>query len=317
MKAIRVDGFGGPEVLVPVELADPVPGAGEVVIAAEAVDTLYVETQIRGGWGPRFGMHPPFVPGGAAAGTVVAVGGGVAPDWLGRRALAAAGSRGTYAELVRVPLERLVPVPDGLGLQEAAALAHDGVTGASIAARAGITAGARVLILGAAGGMGTLLVQFAVAAGAEVIGAARGGPKIELVRRLGAHRAVDYGEDGWTDLVGGPVDILLDGVGGELGRAAFPLVRDGGWVSSHGAPSGGFAEPDPQDARRRGITLSGIKEVQLDPAQVQQFTAFALGEAAAGRLKPVIARTFPLAEAALAHRAIEAREVPGKALLIP
>ncbi|MEU3773836.1 zinc-binding dehydrogenase [Streptomyces sp. NPDC032472] len=317
MRAIRVDGYGGPEVLVPVEAADPVPGAGEAVVRAEAVDTIFVETQIRGGWGEQFGIHPPYVPGGAAAGTVVAVGEGVDPEWLGRRAVAAAGTRGTYAELVRVPLERLVAVPEGLERAQAAALAHDGVTAASIAARAGITSGSRVLILGAAGGMGTLLVQLAVAAGAEVIGAARGERKLALVRELGAHRTVDYTQDGWTEQVGGPVDVLLDGVGGELGLAAFDLVRDGGWVSAHGAPSGGFARLSPQEAERRGITVHGIQEVQLTAEQTRRLTAFALGEAAAGRLRPVIARTFPLAEAAEAHRAIEAREIPGKALLLP
>ncbi|MFB7782123.1 zinc-binding dehydrogenase [Streptomyces vinaceus] len=316
MRAVRVDGYGGPEVLVPVELPDPVPGAGEVVVRAEAVDTIFVETQIRGGWGESFGIHPPYVPGGAAAGTVVAVGEGVDPHWRGRRVVAP-GTKGTYAELVRVPVELLVPVPDGLESAEAAALAHDGVTASGIVEGLGIGAGERVLILGAAGGMGTLLVQFAVAAGAYVVGAVRGERKLALVRELGADRAVDYTEPGWTAAVGGPVDVLLDGVGGELGLAGFGLVRDGGRVSAHGAPSGGFTALDPAQAQRRGIALRGIAEVQFPPAEVTRLAGFALAEAAAGRLRPVIARRFPLAEAAEAHRAIEARAVPGKALLIP
>ncbi|MFJ3910564.1 NADPH2:quinone reductase [Streptomyces sp. 2132.2] len=317
MRAVRVDGYGGPEVLVPVELPDPVPGAGEVVVRAEAVDTIFVETQIRGGWGESFGIHPPYVPGGAAAGTVVAVGEGVDPHWRGRRVVAAPGTKGTYAELVRVPVELLVPVPDGLESAEAAALAHDGVTGSGIVEGVGIKAGERVLILGAAGGMGTLLVQFAVAAGAYVVGAARGERKLALVRELGADRAVDYTEPGWTAAVGGPVDVLLDGVGGELGLAGSGLVRDGGRISAHGAPSGGFTALDPAEAERRGIALRGIAEVQFPPAEITRLAASALAEAAAGRLRPVIARRFPLAEAAEAHRAIEARAVPGKALLIP
>ncbi|MFD7081260.1 zinc-binding dehydrogenase [Streptomyces sp. NPDC002181] len=317
MRAIRVDGYGGPEVLVSVELPDPVPGPGEVVVRAEAVDTIFVETQIRGGWGASFGIHPPYVPGGAAAGTVVAVGEGVDPLWRGRRVVAAPGTKGTYAELVRVPVELLVPVPDGLESAEAAALAHDGVTGSGIAEGLGIGAGERVLILGAAGGMGTLLVQIAVAAGAYVVGAARGERKLALVRELGADRAVDYSEPDWTGAVGGPVDVLLDGVGGELGLAAFGLVRDGGRVSAHGAPSGGFTALDSAEAERRGIALRGIAEVQFRPAEITRLAGFALAEAAAGRLRPVIARKFPLAEAADAHRAIEARAIPGKALLIP
>ncbi|MFJ7207222.1 zinc-binding dehydrogenase [Streptomyces sp. NPDC098789] len=317
MRAVRVDGYGGPEVLVEVEAPDPVPGAGEVVVRAEAVDTIYVETQIRGGWGEAFGVHPPYVPGGAAAGRVAAVGEGVDPGWLGRRVVAAPGTKGTYAELVRVPVELLVPVPNGLGLREAAALAHDGVTGTGIAEGVAVGPGERVLILGAAGGMGTLLVQLAKAAGAHVVGAARGGAKLALVRELGADVVVDYTEPGWTERVGGPVDVLLDGVGGELGLAGFGLVKDGGRVSAHGAPSGGFTELDPAEVAARGIALRGIAEVQFGAAEVVRLAAGALALAAAGRLRPVIARTFPLSAAAEAHRAMESRTIPGKALLIP
>ncbi|MEV6786785.1 zinc-binding dehydrogenase [Streptomyces sp. NPDC051098] len=322
MRAIRVDGYGGPEVLVPVERPDPVAGHGEVVVRAEAIDTIFVETQIRGGWGEAFGITPPYVPGGAAAGIVVSTGPGVDPSWTGRRVLAGPGTRGTYAELVRTGVDRLVPVPDGLGPREAAALAHDGVTGIGIAEVAGMTPGDRVLVLGAAGGMGTLLVQLAHAAGARIVGAARGEQKLALVERLGADAVVDYTGDGWTDEVreafgGRDVDVLLDGVGGELGARAFALVADGGRVSAHGASSGGFAELDEKSARARGITLRGIADVQFGPPDVVRLATKALAEAAAGRLRPVIAREFPLSRAADAHRAIEARSVPGKALLIP
>ncbi|WP_327677673.1 zinc-binding dehydrogenase [Streptomyces sp. NBC_00467] len=322
MRAIRVDGYGGPEVLVPVEEPDPVAGDGEVVVQAEAIDTIFVETQIRGGWGEAFGITPPYVPGGAAAGVVVATGPGVDPSWTGRRVLAGPGTRGTYAELVRAGVDRLVPVPEGLGPREAAALGHDGVTGIGIAEAAGITPGDRVLVLGAAGGMGTLLVQLAHAAGARIVGAARGERKLALVKRLGADAVVDYSADGWTDDVreafgGRPVDVLLDGVGGELGARAFTLVADGGRVSAHGASSGGFAELDTESARARGITLRGIADVQFGASDVVRLATRALAEAAAGRLRPVIAREFPLSRAADAHRAIEARSIPGKALLIP
>ncbi|MDJ0381288.1 zinc-binding dehydrogenase [Streptomyces sp. G-G2] len=317
MRAIQVNEYGGPEVLVPVELADPVPEAGEVLVRAEAIDTIYVETQIRGGWGEAFGVHPPYVPGGAAAGTVVAAGEGVDPAWIGRRVVAAPGTKGTYAELIRVPLDLAVPVPDGLGTREAAALAHDAVTGMGIAEGVAVTPGERVLILGAAGGMGTLLVQLAVAAGAHVVGAARGERKLALVRELGAAAVVDYSQPGWTTRVGGPVDVLLDGVGGELGLAAFALVKDGGRISAHGAPSGGFAELDPVEVAARGIALRGIAEVRFGVADLVRRAAGALGEAAAGRLRPVISRTFPLAEAEAAHRAMESRSIPGKALLLP
>ncbi|WP_433573192.1 zinc-binding dehydrogenase [Streptomyces sp. CA-251247] len=322
MRAIRVDGYGGPEVLVPVEEPDPVAGDGEVVVRAEAIDTIFVETQIRAGWGEAFGITPPYVPGGAAAGVVVSTGPGVDPSWTGRRVLAGAGTRGTYAELVRTGVDRLVPLPDGLGPREAAALAHDGVTGIGIAEAAGITPGDRVLVLGAAGGMGTLLVQLAHAAGARIVGAARGEQKLALVKRLGADAVVDYTADGWTDDVreafgGQSVDVLLDGVGGELGARAFALVADGGRVSAHGASSGGFAELDKESAQARNITLRGIADVQFGASDRVRLATKALTEAAAGRLRPVIAREFPLSSAADAHRAIEARSVLGKALLIP
>ncbi|HET6858440.1 MAG TPA: zinc-binding dehydrogenase [Streptomyces sp.] len=322
MRAIRVDGYGGPEVLVPVETEDPVAGPGEVLLRTEAIDTLYVETQIRGGWGEQFGLTPPFVPGGAAAGAVVAVGPDVDPSWLGRRAVAGAGTRGAYAELVRTGVDRLIPVPHGLPSKVAAALAHDGVTGAGILEGLGLRPGDRVLILGAAGGMGTLLVQLALAAGARVAGAARGAHKLALLRELGVHAAVDYSQDGWQkhveDAFGGHgPDVLLDGVGGELGLAAFDLVADGGQVSAHGAASGGFAPIDPEAAAARSISLRGIAEVQFGAADVVRLTAKILDAAVKGAVRPVIGREFPLAEAAEAHRAIEGRTVAGKALLIP
>ncbi|MBA3292883.1 MAG: zinc-binding dehydrogenase [Geodermatophilaceae bacterium] len=322
MRAVRVIEYGGPEVLVPVEMQDPAPAEGEVVVRAEAIDTIQLETLIRGGWGQAFGIQLPYVPGGAAAGTVVSVGPGVDPSWSGRRVLAGAGTKETYAELVRTSTERLVPLPDGLGMPEAAALAHDGVTGMGIVEAMSIRPSERVLILGAAGGMGTLLVQLARAAGAQVVGAARGAQKLDLIRRLGADAAIDYSDEGWTGQVreafgGVPVDVLLDGVGGTLGTEAFGLVAQGGRVSAHGAASGDFAELDESDTKARGILVRGIADVQFEAPEMVRLATKALDEAAARRLHPVIGRTFALADAADAHRAIAARSVPGKALLIP
>lgn len=315
MRAISVSEYGGPDVLVPVTLTDPEPGDGDVVIRAEAIDTIHVETRIRAGWGGRFGFYPPFVPGGAAAGRVVAAGRWVDESWLGRRVVATPG-RSAYADLVVSGLDHVLAVPDGLDLRAAAALGHDGVTGTLILDRVAIEPGDRVLILAAAGGMGALLVQAAHAAGAEVIGAARGAAKLDLVRRLGADATVDYTVDGWTDAVGA-VDVLLDGAGGELGRAATDLVADGGRISVHGASSGDFAAVDPEGLRARRIGLTTIGDLQVGTAVTRELLGRALTAAAEGSWHPVIAREFPLQEAAAAHRAIEAREVAGKALLIP
>lgn len=322
MRAIQVSEYGGPDVLVPVDLPDPRAGAGEAVVRAEAVDTIYLETQIRGGWGAMFGISPPYVPGGAAAGTVVSIGSGVPSSWLGRRVVAGAGTRGSYAELVRTSADRLVAVPDGLSMREAAGLAHDGVTGLGILEHADLKAGSRVLILGAAGGMGTLLVQAAQLLDAHVVGAARGASKLALVRQLGADVAVDYTQEGWTASVrdafdGQPVDILLDGVGGALGTEAFSLVKDGGWVSAHGAASGDFATRDEEAAQARGIVVRGIADVQFEAPKMVELASKALKLAERGRMHPVISREYPLSSAAESHRAMEARSILGKALLIP
>ncbi|MFI6984107.1 zinc-binding dehydrogenase [Embleya sp. NPDC050154] len=118
-------------------------------------------------------------------------------------------------------------------------------------------------------------------------------------------------------LDGRSVDVLLDGVGGELGTWAFALVADGGRVSAHGAAGGGFAEVGEADARTRGIVVRGIADVQFDAPEIVRLTTRALEEATAGRLRPVIAREFPPSEAVHAHRAMEARAIAGKALLIP
>ncbi|SHF79965.1 zinc-binding dehydrogenase [Streptoalloteichus hindustanus] len=320
MRVVRVTGFGGPEVLVPGEAPEPVAGPGQVVVEASAIDVIFVETQIRSGWGGEyFTVEPPYVPGGGVAGQVVAVGADVDPTWLGRRVLARA-EGGGYAERVVASAAGLVPVPDELDLRDAAALLHDGPTAMGLMDVVGVRRGETVLVNAAAGGMGILLVQLARAAGARVIGAARGERKLALVRELGAE-AVDYTEPGWVERVrelagGDGVDVVLDGAGGEIGRAAFDVVAPGGRFSAHGAPSGGFAPIDQEQARRRNVRLTGIEKVQFSPEEITRLATRAVDAAAAGRIRPVIGRTFPLAEAAEAHAVVEARAVVGKTLLL-
>ncbi|MEU3918838.1 zinc-binding dehydrogenase [Streptomyces sp. NPDC029004] len=321
MRVALVKEFGGPEVLVTAEVPDPVAGPGEVVVVVSAVDTIFVETQVRSGsFGEHFPVQPPYVPGGGIAGTVRAVGEGVDGGWLGRRVITSLGFSGGYAEQAAASAAKLVAVPDGLGLQEAAALVHDGVTAAALMESTGLGAGDRVLILGASGGMGTLLVQLAKAAGAMVVGVARGERKTSLVRELGADAVVDPTDPDWvaqarTALGPAGADVVLDGIGGALGLAAFPLTADGGRFSAHGAPTGGFAPADAAEAERRGIKLLGIGDVQLTDEAYVRLAAKALREAASGRLRPVIGGTFPLTRAAQAHEAIEGRGLRGKVLL--
>jgi NADPH:quinone reductase len=323
MRVVEVGRFGGPEVLVPNEAPDPVAGPGEVVVDIAVADTLFVETQIRRGWGGKyFEVKVPYVPGGGVAGRVGSVGAGVDPSWVGRRVVTFTSERGGYAERVAVPAEGLIQVPDGLDLRDAAALLHDGNTAFGLLEGTGINPGEWVLVTAAAGGLGTLLVQLAHVAGARVIAAARSKRKLDLARELGADAVVDYSQPDWTERVreatgGTGPDVVFDGAGGQVGLAAFEVTARGGRFSAHGAASGGFAAIDPQVAQRRGVTVRGIEQVRGAPPEVvRRRLERALAEAAAGRIKPVIGQTFPLDRAAGAHAAIEAREALGKTLLV-
>ena len=325
MRIVQARSFGGPEVLGAATAPDLVAGPGQAVVRVAAADVLFFDAIIRYGLATDFvPLRPPYVPGNGVAGKVIAAGDGVDPHWFGRRVVVhtgGAGGGGGYAEQALVPAAALVPVPDGLGLPAAAALLHDGATALGLAESTGIRPGEWVLVVGAGGGLGLLLVQLARAAGAHVIAAARGGRKLDLTRELGAEVTADYSEPGWpqkilTATAGTRPVVVFDGAGTHLGRAAFTITADGGRFSAHGSPSGGFASIDPREARRRGITVRGIEQVQFTPDRLQALTTRALAEAAAGRIQPVIGQTFPLDRAADAHTAIEARSVTGKTLLL-
>jgi NADPH2:quinone reductase len=153
-----------------------------------------------------------------------------------------------------------------------------------------------------------------------VVGAAGGKRKLDLVQDLGAKIVVDYSQSDWPQQVlaatgGTGPGVVFDGVGGEIGQAAFEVTSPGGRFSAHGAPSGGFAPIDRQEAERRTITVRGIEQVQFAPEDAARLTERALLEAATARIRPIIGQRYPLACAADAHRAIEARDVIGKTLL--
>lgn len=321
MRAVEVTKFGGPDVLVLRDVPEPVAAAGQVVVEVAAADVLFVDTQLRSGWGGEwFKVTPPYVAGNGVAGVVSAVGEGVDESWVGRRVLAQTGAEegmapsGGYAERAVVSVDKLVPVPDRLALPEALALLHDGPTVVSLLDAATLRAGDRVLITAAGGSLGTLLVPLAKAAGAHVIGAARGRRKLDFVREWGADSAVDYSKPGWSAAVG-EVDVVFDGAGGEIGREAFDTVRQGGRVLSYGAASGDFAEVEPAEAERRGVHVIGILDLGRD-LDNHQATQDMLAEAAAGRVTPLVGQTFPLERAADAHAAIAARKTVGKTLLL-
>jgi len=314
--------FGGPEVLVAGEAPEPVAGPGQVVVDVSVAGITFVETQIRRGvdeWHAR--PELPYVPGGTVAGRVASFGKDVDPAWSGRRVLAGTGESGGFAERAVAAVGDLIPVPEELGLPEAVALYTDGGTALGLVEGARIRPGEWVLVEAAGGGVGSLLVQLARAAGARVVAAARGARKLELARDLGAEAAIDYSDPGWTDRVreatgGAGPDVVFDGVGGEIGQAAFEVMADGGRFSVHGASSGQVTTIDPARARRRGVEVIGIEQLFGFGPQMGKWTRQVMSEAVAGRIRPVIGQTFPLERAADAHTAIESRTALGKTLLL-
>lgn len=325
MRAIQVRDFGPPDVLRLADLPDPVPGPDQVLIAAAACDVLFVDTMIRSGAAAGyFPIRPPYVPGNGVGGLVLAVGESVSPQWLGQRVAAhtgGSGGTGGYARLAMSDVENAVVVPDDVDLLAATAVLHDGTTALRVLEISGVRPGEWVLVLGAAGGMGILLVQLLTAQGAHVIGAARGPAKLEAVTRAGAAAAVDYGRPDWPaavlDAAGGTRPaVVLDGVGGAIGAAAFGLVADGGRFSAHGSPSGSFAGIDQEEARRRRVQVSTIRDLQYGAGDRSRLMKDILGHLAERRIAPLIGQTFPLAEAAKAHEAIEARRTVAKTLLL-
>lgn len=321
MRLVEVTRFGGPEVLKAREAADPVPEPGQLVVDVSEIEVLFLDTQLRSGWGKDFfPMEPPFVPGAGVGGTVSSVGEGVEPAWGGRQVVARTGNSGAYVTRAAVSAGEVFEVPYGLGARQALASLHDGVTALSRLEKARIQPGKRVLVNAAGGSLGLWLVPLARAAGAKVLAAARGEEKLAHARELGAQTVVDYSEPDWLELVRHAtgdegVDVVFDGTGGQVGRAAFELTARSGRFFSYGAASGDFAAIGPEEASRREITLVGIND-PLFAEDWRRLTKRALSELAAGTVRPVIGQAKPLDRAADAHAAMEAREVIGKTLLL-
>ncbi|GHE81702.1 NADPH:quinone reductase [Amycolatopsis deserti] len=324
MRAVVLHEFGPPANLRVADVPTPRPAAGEVAVQVAAAGIQFLETQVRAGTMPGAlgGARLPVILGKEIAGLVTEVGPGGDPALIGTRVLASTAGLGGYAETAVVPAETLVPVSDGLGLPEAVALYRYGVTAQGLIRAARVTAGDRVLVLAAAGAVGTVLVQLLKRAGATVVAAAGGQRKLALLRELGAGHVVDYTQPGWTDQAraGGPVDVVFDHVGGAPGRDAFELLTPGaGRQIIFGFSSGAPLDVRPAELVGRGLTLTGFSAGFLwrRPALARELATEVLDLAAAGQLTPVIGQRFPLDRAADAHAAIEARGTVGKTLLIP
>jgi NADPH2:quinone reductase len=315
MRAVWLKEFSGPEVLVAGIANDPCPGPGQVLIEVAFANITFVETMFRAsGFGPQHAPLP-LIPGNGVGGVVAAVGPGTDERLIGTRVVTSTGGSGGYAERAVVDADALFAVPDELALDQAVALLADGRTATILVQTAALRGGEKVLVEAAAGGVGTLLVQLARAAAAKVVAVAGGARKIDVARDLGADVAIDYDDPAWTDQVRdavGLLDVVFDGVGGAIGRAAFELLAPGGRMLSYGLASGEWTAISEEAAADRGVT---VVRPTATPVEMRSFTRRALTGAAAGRLRPVIGQRFPLERAADAHAAIEARATIGKTLL--
>ncbi|MER8223525.1 zinc-binding dehydrogenase [Streptomyces sp. NPDC094143] len=328
MHAVRQHSFGPADNLVYEQVESPSPGPGEVRIAVSAAGVHLMDTVLRAGRDVGMALpRLPMTPGREAAGVVDAVGDGVDGVWLGARVVAYLGAErnGGYAELALAPVEALHRIPDGLDDDAAVAMIGTGRTAVGVLEQAALTERDTVVVTAAAGGMGTLFVQAARAAGAVVVGLAGGADKTWAVLLQGADRAVDYSLPGWQAqlveaLGGAPSTVVLDGVGGQLGRAAAESLGRGGrhlyfgWASDEGR----FASFTDQELDEYGITSQLVVGPALFalPGGVRRLEETALAQAASGLLRPVV-HSFALSRAADAHRALETRATLGKVVLRP
>ena len=307
MRVVEVSELGGPEVLRVASRPKPAPGPTEVLVAVHAAGVNPVDWKVRAGGG--FLGEPPFVVGWDVAGVVEAVAGGVtwlAPGdevlgmpWFPRQAAA-------YAEYVTAPARHFVRKPASLSFAEAAGLPLAGLTAwQALVDTADVRPGRRVLINGAAGGVGHLAVQIAKARGAHVLGTARAA-KHDFLRSLGVDEPIDY-TAGDVVAQAGAVDVVFDMIGGAHTATLAPAVREGGIVIPL---TGGLTDETAEIARARGARATGLL-VEPDHAGLAELVALV----ESGALRVHVERTFPLAEAAQAHRLGEAGRVTGKLVL--
>ena len=306
MRAIRQRSLGGPDVLELVDVPRPEAGPTEVLVRVAAAGVNPVDWKVRARGG--FLGEPPFTVGWDVAGVVEELGRGVTRFAPGDRVFGMPRfprEAAAYAEYVTAPSRQLARTPDGLGDVEAAALPLAGLTAwqALVETAAGVGPTSRVLILAAAGGVGHLAVQIAKARGAYVIGTARGDKHAFLVS-LGADEAVDYTTGPLAGRIA-DVDVVLDLVGADAAADAVATLRDGGsFVTVTGAAD---------EVRERAVGRVRIESVLVEP---DRLGLEALADLVAeGLLRPHVSATFPLADAARAHEAIETGRTQGKLVL--
>jgi putative PIG3 family NAD(P)H quinone oxidoreductase len=323
MRAIVISEPGGPEVLRLADVADPVPGPGEVVIDVAASGVNRADLMQRMGFYPPPPGAPPY-PGLECSGRVFALGEGVT-GWAAGDQVCALLAGGGYAERVAVPAGQLLPIPAGLTLTEGAALPEAACTVyANVFMSAGLAAGETLLVHGGASGIGTLAIQLGKAHGARVACTAGSQARLARCRELGADLAVSYRDEDFVARVGEftgghGADVILDIVGGSYLERNVAALATGGRLVVIGTQGGGRGELDlvALMGKRASVRAASLR---ARPVREKASIVTAVGEhvwplIASGRVGAVIDRVLPLAEAAEAHRVLEAGSHVGKILL--
>jgi NADPH:quinone reductase-like Zn-dependent oxidoreductase len=324
VKAIRIHEDGGPEVLALDEVPDPAPAAGEVLIRLRAASLNHLDLWLRQGL-PS--VPKPRILGADGAGEVAALGEGVNGFAEGDRVVLNPGLEdgahivgehmdGTHAELIAIPADYVHPIPESLSFEEAAAFPLVFATAyRMLATRAQLQAGEWVLVWGIGAGVATASLAIAKALGANVLATSTSDEKLERARGLGADAVVRSDDDvvaAAREASGGPgVDVVVEHVGEATWKSSLQAVRPGGRITVCGATSG----PNPPAMLHR-IFWKQLSILGSTMGTREDFAAV-LDLVATGRVKPIVDRTFPLAEAAAAHAYIESRQAFGRVILTP
>lgn len=320
MRAVRVEAHGGPEVLVPADVDDPSPGEGEVLVEVGAAGVNYIDTYVRSGLYPA---TLPTVPGLEGAGTVLSVGPGIVDLAVGDR-VAFCDGPGSYAQRAVIPAARVVPVPDALSTELAAAALLQGMTAHYLVHDTHpVAPGDVVLVHAGAGGMGLLLCRMASALGATVISTTSTEEKGVLAREAGAHHVLRY--EGFPDRVreltdGRGVAVVYDGVGATTFDGSLASLRVRGVMALYGAASGPVPPVDPQRLNSGGslwLTRPSLGWHVMTTEALRDRAASVFGSVLDGTLPVRVGARYALDDAAQAHRDLEGRATTGKLLLIP
>jgi NADPH2:quinone reductase len=319
LRAIQISKTGGPDVLELAEIPAPKPTAGQVLVKIVASGVNFIDTYLREG---RYPAALPFVPGQEAAGTVVELGEGVSGFAVGDH-VAWTGVRGTYAEMACAPVAELLHVPAELNLELAAAVLTQGLTAHYLAhSTYAIQSGDTVLVHAGAGGVGLLLTQMAKALGARVITTVSTEEKAALSREAGADHVILYTQENFADAVkkftgGEGLPVVYDSVGKTTFEDSLKCLRPRGLMALFGASSGAVPAMDPIRLMAGSLYLTRptLKDYVTPRVELERRAEDVFGWVASGKLKVRIGHRYPLADAAQAHRDLEARKTTGKVLL--